>query len=255
MLPSVVKKRLIAGLFAALFAISGTAQADSRLVTQNWAESAVYYSSPCDETETFRMSGEEFLAYRIDLENRLVYAYSVYFNALDGEAAETLKASQKAWIECYYAYIEALEQLWLEPVKIHFGVTGHERRTNLYREILLLMLINRITDLEEWHAGRLVGLEAAAAEEKAAELNEAKRQLQVDMGLCLYVIDEEYRAKIMDSHRAFFAFLEANEEFVSIIAQSEEQIIGESLLQVDRMAYITGAHYEGCRFFRREREE
>ena len=114
-------------LFSAIPAQAG----DGRLVTQNWAGSAVFYDAPCDETESFHMTDDEFLCNRLSLENRLIYAYSAYLNSLDGDEREALVASQKAWIRCYYAYDEALKQLWLEPVKIYFGVTGQERRTNV----------------------------------------------------------------------------------------------------------------------------
>ena len=197
-------KKIILWLTAVLMLFSAIpAQAgDGRLVTQNWAGSAVFYDAPCDETESFHMTDDEFLCSRLSLENRLIYAYSAYLNSLDGDEREALVASQKAWIRCYYAYDEALKQLWLEPVKIYFGVTGQERRTNVYREAMLLLLINRITDLEEWSKGRLVRLDAGMAEQKAAELEEALTRLRVKMGLCLYVIQEEYRPRIMDAHRA-----------------------------------------------------
>lgn len=239
-------------LFSAIPAQAG----DGRLVTQNWAGSAVFYDAPCDETESFHMTDDEFLCNRLSLENRLIYAYSAYLNSLDGDEREALVASQKAWIRCYYAYDEALKQLWLEPVKIYFGVTGQERRTNVYREAMLLLLINRITDLEEWSKGRLVRLDAGMAEQKAAELEEALTHLRVKMGLCLYVIQEEYRPRIMDAHRAYFDFFDANGVFLELISKGDRSaLLGEKLLQANRIAYITGVHYQGCRFFRREREE
>ncbi|MDY4470231.1 MAG: hypothetical protein SPE28_06845 [Eubacteriales bacterium] len=251
-------KKIILWLTAVLMLFSAIpAQAgDGRLVTQNWAGSAVFYDVPCDETESFHMTDDEFLCSRLSLENRLIYAYSAYLNSLDGDEREALVASQKAWIRCYYAYDEALKQLWLEPVKIYFGVTGQERRTNVYREAMLLLLINRITDLEEWSKGRLVRLDAGMAEQKAAELEEALTRLRVKMGLCLYVIQEEYRPRIMDAHRAYFDFFDANGAFLELISKGDRSaLLGEKLLQANRMAYITGVHYQGCRFFRREREE
>ena len=242
--------------FASLWAYSAPAFAASdHNYTQNWAESAVFYTSPCDETEAFLMTDEEFLFHRINLENRLVCAYSVYLSSLEGDRKDALKSAQKAWLDCYYAYVAALEQLWLEPVKIHFAVTGHERRTNVYRELVLLLLTNRITDLEEWNMGRMVSMDEGLLEQKTEELNEMRRQLQIDMGLCNYVIQEEYRLKIMDSHKKFFIFFDKNQEFVSLLTDDPSVITGECLLQLDRMTYMTGVHYEGCRFFRREREE
>ena len=91
---------------------------------------------------------------------------------------------------------------------------------------------------------------------KESELTKGKEELQVDMGLCLYVIQEEYRPKIKEAHRKFFAFLESNEKFISLVTDGNETIItAEGLLQVQRMSYLTSVHYQGCRFFRREREE
>jgi len=249
-------RRIITALLAALLAVlPPTAYASNRLVTQNWAESAVFYSLPSDETETYHMSGEEFLFHRINLEDRLVYAYSALLHTLEGEQKQALIEAQRAWIDCYYAYIYALEQLWLEPVKIHFGVTGHERKTNVYRETILLLLTNRITDLEEWKEGRLVGIEQAGAVQAEENIKEARRQLRIDMGLCLYVIDEKYRYKITTAQNEFFDFLDANAAFVDMLTENGAQAAGETLLQIQRMSYMTGVHYEGCRFFRREREE
>ena len=118
------------------------------------------------------------------------------------------------------------------------------------------MLTNRITDLEEWNAGEFVRMEDDFILAKESELTKGKEELQVDMGLCLYVIQAEYRPKIKEAHRKFFAFLESNEKFISLVTDGNETIItAEGLLQVQRMSYLTSVHYQGCRFFRREREE
>lgn len=258
------KRKRSAGIFLALlFLVITIAEkveivfADSgKNVTQNWAAAAVFYDTAAAETETYHMTEEEFLECKTELESRLVFAYSAYFNSLPEPERKELEKTQKAWIDCYYAYIRALEQRWLEPVKIYFGVTGKERRTNVYREIILLMLTNRITDLEEWNAGRLVQMEDDFALSKEKELEKAKEQLQVDMGLCLYVIQEELRPKIREAQQKFFTFLNSNEKFISLINDGNEKIItAEGLLQVQRMSYLTNVHYQGCRFFRREREE
>ena len=164
---------------------------EGKNVTQNWAAAAVFYDTQADETETFHMTEEEFLACKTDLEARLVYAYSACLNSLPDAERRALEDAQKAWLDCYYSYISALEQKWLGPVKIFFGVTGKERRTNVYREIVLLMLTNRITDLEEWNAGEFVRMEDDFILTKESELTKGKEELQVDMGLCLYVIQED----------------------------------------------------------------
>lgn len=229
---------------------------DGRNVTQNWAAAAVFYHTASEETETFHMTEEAFLEYKVKLETRLLYAYSAYYNELTGEQRERLVTAQKAWLDCYYAYIAALGQRWTEPVKVYFNVTKKERRTNVYREYVLLLLINRITDLEEWNTGRFAGMEEVFAEEKAEKLEEEKKELQVDMGLCLYVIQEEYRPKIREAHQTFFDFLEKNSKFVSVMTDNDETIMtAEESLQVQRMSYLTGVYYQGCRYFRREREE
>lgn len=256
-----IKKRypiLVLFIFMLVFAADNDSvhASDGRNVTQNWAAAAVFYDAPSAETETFHMSEKEFLDYKTELETRLVLAYSEYYHSLPDAGQALLKDSQKAWINCYYSYIEALEQRWLGPVKIYFGVTGQERRTNVYREIVLLLLTNRITDLAEWNAGRFVRMEDAFAAKKAKTLEKAKKQLQVDMGLCLYVIQEEYREKIRASHRTFYDFLDHNQKFIAYISDGDEKVItAENLLQIQRMNYMTKTHYQGCRFFRREREE
>ncbi len=91
---------------------------EGKNVTQNWAAAAVFYDTQADETETFHMTEEEFLACKTDLEARLVYAYSACLNSLPDAERRTLEDAQKAWLDCYYSYISALEQKWLGPVKI-----------------------------------------------------------------------------------------------------------------------------------------
>lgn len=229
---------------------------EGKNITQNWAAAAVFYGTASEESETFHMTEEEFLQHKTDLEARLIFAYSAYYQSLPSPEQEALKESQAAWTDCYYSYASALKQRWLTPVKIYFGVTGKERRTNIYMDFILLLLTNRITDLEEWNSGRFVGMEEAFTEEKSSELKEEKEQLQVDMGLCLYVIQEEYRPRIKEAHRKFFTFIEKNEDFISLVTEGNKTIItAEELLQIQRMDYLTGVHYQGCRFFRREREE
>lgn len=243
-------------LFIALTAAEGVCASDGLNVTQNWAAEAAFYSAPSEETETFRMTEEEFLEKKTELESRLVNAYSIFCRQVPEDCKEALQTAQKAWIDCYYAYIEALEQRWTEPVKIYFGITGKERKTNVYREYVLLMLINRITDLEEWAKGQLAKAETEYLALETERMEEARDQLQVDMGLCLYVIQEEYRQKIRAAHSSFFTFLESNTDFVSLLADGEESaVVSEEYLQIQKMSYLTQVYYQGCRFFRREREE
>ncbi|MGM9662458.1 MAG: hypothetical protein ACI3WR_05140 [Oscillospiraceae bacterium] len=256
------KKIRLAALAAALLLMAGAAgeavlAATGLNVTQNWEAAAVYYSTPCDETETFRMTEEEFCELKVGLEEQLVVAYSAYLQTLSGEARQALQTAQKCWIDCYYAYIDMLRQAWDAPVKVDFNVAGKERRTNIYRDVVLVMLSNRIEDLTSWREGRFAGLEAAAAEEKSAELEEALTQLQVDMGLCLYVTTEDYRAKMMTAHRAFYRSYDADQALLRTLLGEEDgtTLTAEGLLQTQRMSYITQLHYQGCRFFHTEREE
>lgn len=250
----------LAALLAALLAVTAAGgsvlAATGQNVTQNWEAAAVYYSTPCDETETFRMTEETFLALKVGLEEQLVVAYSACLRALPEEARPALQTAQKRWIECYDAYGEMLRQAWDAPVKVDFNVAGKERRTNIYRDVVLVMLSNRIEDLTSWREGRFAGLEEAAAAEKSEELAGALTQLQVDMGLCLYVTTEEYRAKMMSAHQAFYRSYDADQAFLrALLGEAESTLTAEGLLQTQRMSYITLLHYQGCRFFHTEREE
>ena len=244
-------------LMLGLTAVSDiTYAADGQNVTQNWSAEAAFYSASCEETETFHRTEGDFLQYKRELEARLILAYSTYYHQLSGEARTALKDAQKMWIDCYYLYIEALEQRWTQPVKIYFGITSKERKTNIYRDYILLMLMNRITDLEEWRQGRVSNLEEDFLGMQTKRLEEDKEQLQVDMGLCLYVIQEEFRPKIRKAHASFYDFLDKNREFVAEISNQDETVIAaEELKQVQQMSYLTQEFYQGCRFFRREREE
>ena len=153
-------------------------------------------------------------------------------------------------------YLDSLAQRWTEPVKIYFEDPYQERRTILYRDFALVMLCQRLDDLDSWSKGRLAYIEKDAVPDKQEELIEAKKQLQIDMGLCLYVIDEPYRKKITAAHRSFYQFLDSNHTFIEIFSEGDATaVLTEELLQVQRMSRLTADYYYGCRFFRREREE
>lgn len=202
------------------------------------------------------MSQEEFYSYKAELESQVALAYGRLYAKLEGGTRAALKQAQKDWIDCYYAYLEALAQRWTEPVKIYFADPEQERRTVQYRDFALVMLCQRIEDLDSWAKGRIAYVESALVQEKQDELAEAKKQLQIDMGLCLYVIDEPYREKIMTAHRSFYRFFDSNEKFIELLSGGDPAlIVAEDLLQVQRMEELTVDHYYGCRFFRREREE
>ena len=62
------------------------------------------------------------------------------------------------------------------------------KRQNVYRDIVLLMLTNRITDLEEWNAGEFVGMDDDFILAKETELKRGKEELQVD---CLLYTSEK----------------------------------------------------------------
>ena len=243
-------------LCALLLPATVATAASGENVTINWEAAAVFYDSPCTNTETFNMAKDEFLSAKTELETQVILSYGRLYNQLDGERQEALAQAQRDWIGCYYAYLDALEQRWTEPVKIYFEDPEKERRTVLYRDFALVMLCQRIEDLNNWLQGSLAYVEPAAVSAKQEELTEAKKQLQVDMGLCLYVIDEPYREKITAANRSFYKFFDSNHAFVELISGGDQsRVVAEDLLQVQRMSRLTADHYYGCRFFRREREE
>ncbi len=247
---------LLGLLCTLLFVPAGpAAAAPGDNVTQNWPAAAVFYEAPCPDTPTFSMTEEAFLACKTALESRVVLAYSQLLAALPAGQRLALEQGQQDWIACYYAYLEALAQLWDDQVKVWYG-TDQERRTNIYRDAALGMLLNRAYDLESWLDGCYAALDPAAAGAKALELKQALTTLQVDMGLCLYVTGEQYRAKITAAHRAFYTFYDSNLAFVQAARPGDQpMLVAEGYLQVQRMSYLTHLHYQGCRFFHREREE
>ena len=243
-------------LCAVLLPTTVAAAASWENITQNWEAAAVYYDSPCTDTETFHMSDDEFYSAKTELETQVIFAYGRLRGQLQGEAQAALEQSQRDWVACYYMYLDSLAQRWTEPVKIYFEDPYKERRTVLYRDFALVMLCQRLDDLDSWSKGRLAYVEAGAVSEKQDELVEAKKQLQIDMGLCLYVIDEPYREKITAAHRSFYKFLDSNHTFVEVFSEGDDTaVLTEDLLQVQRMSRLTADYYYGCRFFRREREE
>lgn len=244
---------LALALLLGCFATEGLAYHN---ITQNWEAAAVYYSAPCFETDTFRMSEREFYARKVALEEDLIRAYGRCLAAVPEGQREALKTAQKAWIDCYYAYIDMLRQVWDSNIKVDFEVYGKERRTNIYRDIVLVMLANRVDDLNSWSAGRFADLGEGSLAEKQQELAEGRTQLQVDMGLCLYVTTENYREKMMTAHRLCHRFLDEDQAFLRLACGGDERTLAaEGLLQLQRMSYVTKLHYAGCRFYHIEREE
>ena len=236
--------------------VSAAASENPFNITVNWEAAAVYYNTPCFESETFHMSEEDFYKRKVEMEKDLILAYSRCLSTVSGEAREALKAAQKAWIDCYYAYIDMLLQVWDSNIKVDFEVYGRERRTNIYRDTVLVMLGNRIDDLNCWARRRFAYMDPAMVAEKQQELIDDKTQLQVNMGLCLYVTTENYRAKMMTAHRAFYKFVDADQAFLRTLCGEDANILtSEGMLQVQRMSYITLIHYAGCRFYHIEREE
>ena len=255
-LPANIARTWLVLLCAVLLPATAAAAASWENVTQNWEAAAVYYDSPCTNTETFNMTEDEFCSAKVELETQVILAYGRLRAGLSGDTRTALEQAQKDWVACYYAYLDALAQRWTEPVKIYFEDPEKERRTVMYRDFALVMLCQRLDDLDNWSRGLTAYVEEDAVADKQAELVEAKKQLQIDMGLCLYVIDEPYREKITAAHRAFYKFYDSNEAFVKLLAGGDPaRVVAEDLLQVQRMSRLTVDHYYGCRFFRREREE
>lgn len=249
-------KCICAALALALLIGFGTEGFAYHNITQNWEAAAVYYNTPCFETETFHMTEKQFYTRKVELEEDLIRAYSRCLATVSGEQKTALQAAQKAWIDCYYAYIDMLTQVWDSNIKVDFGDSGRERRTNIYRDIVLVMLANRVDDLNSWSERRFARMEAAALPEKQQELAEGRTQLQVDMGLCLYVTTENYREKMMTAHRLCHGFLDADQAFLRTVCGGDENALtAEGLLQLQRMSYVTKLHYAGCRFYHIEREE
>ncbi len=252
-----------AGLLALLLILTMAAETTTAFasnnplnITVNWEAAAVYYNTPCFETETFHMSDEDFYERKVQMEKDLIRAYSRCLSTVSGEARTALVAAQTAWIDCYYAYIDMLLQVWDSNIKVDYGVYGKERRTNIYRDIVLVMLGNRIDDLNCWASRRFAYMEDAFLAEKQQELVDTKTNLQVDMGLCLYVTTENYRAKMMTAHRTFYKYYDADQAFLrTLCGENANVLTSEGLLQVQRMSYITLLHYAGCRFYHIEREE
>ena len=248
-----VYRRLLAAalLLCLLFSTLPVFAAEN--ITQNWSAAAVYYDAPCYETESFLMSEEEFLLKKAALEKELALRYEALFSRLSGPAKEACLQAQEDWSKFYKAYLSALEQRWTVPVKLYYG-KPNECRTIVYRDNCLRALAIRIDDLRAWEKGWVVQMSSARAKDYAPLVEEERTALQVNMGLCLYVIDEPYRPKITVAHNAFFAFLDSNAKFIALLG-GDTSVPGETMWQLTRMHRMTKDFYQGCRFYRREREE
>ncbi|ATW27668.1 hypothetical protein [Candidatus Formimonas warabiya] len=224
--------------------------------THLWPLAAVHFDEPSAETPTFKMTEEDFINEQDALKLRVTLAHDKLLASLPDAQQILLKNAQSAWQSYYEKYAGVLKNQLDEPVKVFYGIEGQERKTNIYKDIVLAILEQRATDLESWVQGRYVYLDPGEVKETQEMLNEEKRLLYADFLLNNSTMDRIFIDPMQEVQNYWYAFLQSNTRFIEDVLKNSASVkIAEELLQVRRMHDLTLLHIEGSAFFHREREE
>ena len=212
---------------------------------------ALHFDDPAPRTETALMDEAAFLKRLSELEAETEAARDAYAATLNGALRGAFGDAQGAW-ELYVERMGASLSGYLdETVKVFYGQPGKERITNIYRDGLFAVYIQRQTDLRRW---RREGdgpsqLKAQTGETVAAAINDAASRV-------LYVMEERHRAAEYEAQRAWRAFYKKQDAFLTALRGKEpEALANERALMVRRMNDHLRLQEQGGIFFHREREE
>jgi hypothetical protein len=211
----------------------------------------VHFDDPAPVTETARMPESDFAKRLSELRAELADAVAAYAETLDTEQRVMFDEAQRAWDD-FAAKLDAdLSGHLDETVKVFYGQKDRERVTNIRRDNLLAIHIQRLTDMKRWtregNGPSSLAPQAGSAEEGA--VNSAASR-------ALYVMDERHRAAGYASQFAWRAFYRAQDAFLSHgRALDAEGLTRERTLMARRMNDLLRLQEQGEIFFHREREE
>ena len=221
-----------------------------------WPPAALHFDEPSPETPTFKMTEQEFIEEQDSLKVRITKAYDKLLPSLPDEKRSLLKDAQSAWQSYYKKYALQLRNQLNAPVKVFYGIKGQERKTNIYRDIVLAILEQRAKDLESWTQGRYGYLDPGEVQEAREKLNEEMRLLYAYFLSNNSTMDRTFIVPMQEVQDYWYTFFKSNKLFIEgVLKNSESARIAEELLQVQRMHDQTLLHIEGSSFFHREREE
>jgi hypothetical protein len=257
-MPEKLQNTAIACLFLFLFAclmfliMPQYAAASTHL----WPPSALNFDEPSPETPTFKMTEQDFMKEQDSFKLRVSMAYDKLLASLPDAKRSLLKDAQSAWQSYYEKYAVELKNQLNVPVKVFYGIKGQERKTNIYKDIVLAILEQRAKDLESWTQGRYGYLDPAEVQQAQEILNEEMRLLYADFLSNISTMERIFIVPMQEVQNCWYAFFQNNKRFIEgVLENSESARIAEELLQVQRMHDLTLLHIEGSAFFHREREE
>lgn len=216
--------------------------------------SALHFNEPSFETETFNMPERTFLGKKDALQKEMNAIYGHLIKTLPNkDAKEKLIAAQESWLKFFSLYEAVLKKQLDHRVKVFYGVENKERKTNIYRDTVLILLEQRVMDLYRWIDANYGHLKIDLSEEV---LEKKVNLVNVAISYNLYTMDEKFRISTMQARDAWFNFLQTSREFVETATNKDQNKgLNETYLQALRMYNLTLLHTEGSIFFHTEREE
>ena len=239
---------------AALFLLPAAAGAEQE-ATHLWPAAALHFAAPAAESETFRMTEEEYAAALQRAELQLSEAYSAYHASLPAEQQALLAAAQEAWRAALELNEPPLREQLDSGVLVYYG-QAQEHKTNIYRDTMLSLREQRSAALLCWAQGRYACLPQAKLATAEEELAAARETLLRAYSDNLYVMDEKFRDPTQQARAAWLAFLAADQAFLQAVTHAETAICaGEALRCYQELSELVQLQRQGSIFFHREREE
>lgn len=226
-------------------------------VSHLWPSSAVYFDEPSFETETFKMSEEEFQKRRDALTNDVEKAYLALVSILPDSEKNRLSNAQDKWRLFLSEYAASLEKQQLNSqVKVFYGIEGKERKTNIYKDSVLRILQQRVMDLQRWKAGNFEPVATPDLQSAEKSLSDLKEELKKHVEYDIYVMDERYRLIHDGAMKKWKDFIAAQTDFIrNSVSENKVKVLSEELLAYRRQDDLSLLQHEGTIFYRREREE
>ena len=212
---------------------------------------ALHFNDPAPRSETALMDEATFSKRLAELEAETDAVRDAYAATLDGALREAFDDAQEAWALYVQRMSASLSGYLDETVKVFYGQLERERITNIYRDSVLAVYTQRVTDLRRW-AREGAGPSQLKPQEDgtdAAAINDAASRV-------LYVMEERHRAAEYEAQRAWRSFYKKQDVFFTALRGAEpEALLNERALMVRRMNDHLRLQEQGGIFFHREREE
>jgi uncharacterized protein YecT (DUF1311 family) len=208
------------------------------------------------KSASFTMTKEEFSEQQAALELRIAVAYDKLSSTLTKDQRLYLQEAQTAWRNYYENFAAVLKVQLDAPVTVFYENEGEERKTNIYRDTVLIMLDERATDLESWAEHNYWLVEASEVAELKKQIRAEKSVLADTISMNIIYLNEGFREAWQKAYNSWYSFLASNTIFISAATRSNGAVMAaEELFQLERMNNLTLLHQKGILHLRQEKEE